>query len=67
MIEACERCSSREECRQAIAVDMNKMTMGDIRNVGAEHIEGVCTRGVEPNAGHAIYVHLIRSVHDVIT
>ena len=46
---------------------MNEMTMGDIRNMGAENIEGVCTRGAEPNTGHAVYVHLIRSVHDVIT
>ena len=43
------------------------MTMGDIRNIGAESIEGVCTRGVEQITGHAVYVHLIRSVHDVIT
>ena len=50
-----------------MTVDMNEMTMGDIRNMGAEHIEGVCTRGAEPNAGHAVYVHLIRSVHDVTT
>ena len=67
MNEACERCSSRDECGQAIAVDMNEMTMGDIRNMGAEHTEGVCTRGAEPNVGHAVYVHLIRSVRDVIT